>query len=160
MMRNESTGSVIRYLVDVPEALPALVRMFVEEWAPYYGSEGPGDAQADLLAACSRNRLPICLVSLDELGEVVGTVSLRAASFSHFHLTPWVAALLVAPGWRRRGIGSMLIAAAEDEARRLGYQRLYIATDSAAKLVERRGWNTFDTVQSLLGPVMLYATDL
>ena len=110
--------SVIRHLLEVPEALPVLTRWFVEEWGPYYGPEGPGDAEADLRAANQRDQLPICLVALDAAGGVTGTVALRAESIaSHRHLTPWLAALLVAPEHRRRGIGTALIAAIEGRDR-------------------------------------------
>ena len=51
--------SDIRHLLEVPEALPVLARWFVEEWGPYYGPEGPGDAEADLRAASHRDQLPI-----------------------------------------------------------------------------------------------------
>ena len=36
------------HLVDVPEAIPVLVRWFIEEWERDYGPGGPGDAERDL----------------------------------------------------------------------------------------------------------------
>jgi predicted N-acetyltransferase YhbS len=152
--------SVIRHLLEVPEVLPVLVRWFVEEWGPYYGPEGPGDAEADLRAARHRDQLPICLVALDAAGDVTGTVALRVESIvSHRHLTPWLAALLVAPEHRRRGIGSALVAAIEGEARRLGHKRLYVGTDES-RFVERRGWRAFDQGSTLRGTTKVYALEL
>lgn len=150
----------IRHLFEAPEALPLLARWFVEEWGPYYGPEGPGDAEADLRAANDSGRLPICLVAFDASGGVTGTIALRAESIvSHRHLTPWLAALLVAPEHRRRGIGSALIEAIEDQARRLGHERLYVGTDEAG-LVERRGWRTIDKGSTLRGTTRIYALEL
>jgi len=37
----------IHHLVDAPHAISILTRWFVEEWEPYYGVDGPGDAEAD-----------------------------------------------------------------------------------------------------------------
>ena len=34
----------IIHLLEVPEAAPTLARWFVEEWTPWYGPDGPGDA--------------------------------------------------------------------------------------------------------------------
>ena len=86
--------------------------------------------------------------------------ALRAESIdSHRHLTPWLAALLVAPEHRRRGIGTALIAAIEDEARRLGHGRLYVGTDEAG-LVERRGWRAFDEGSTLRGTTKVYVLEL
>ncbi len=150
----------IRHLFEVPERLPELARCFIEEWGPYYGPSGPGDALADLAAAGDRDRLPLCLVALDPSGAVLGTAALRAQSIvSHPHLGPWLAALWVASAHRGRGIASALVAAVEDEARRLGYRRLYVGTDHAG-LVNRRGWRVVDRGSTLRGTVGIYVLDL
>ena len=150
----------IRHLLEVPEALPTLVRWLEQEWGPYYGAEGPGDAEADLKAADDRDRLPICLIALNASSGVVGTIALRAESIvSHRHLTPWLAGLLVAPEHRRRGVGTALIAALEDETRRLGYQRLYVGTDEAG-LVQRGDWRAIDEGSTLRGTTKIYVLDL
>ena len=154
-------GTTIRHLVDVPHALPVLAEWFVEEWEPYYGTDGPGNAEADLHAASDRDQLPICLVALSAGQEVVGTIALRAESLpSHRHLTPWLAGLLVAPAQRRRGVDTALIAALETEARRLGYARLYTATDTAMGRMEERGWHAMDEAPTLRGVATVYALDL
>ena len=138
-----------------------LARRFVEEYGPYYRPEGPGDAEADLKAARDRDQLPRCLVALDAVGRVLGTIGLRAESVpSHRHLTPWLAALLVAPAHRGRGVGARLIAAIEEEARRLGYQRLYVATDVLTGHIARRGWRAFDHAPTLRGVATVFALHL
>lgn len=159
-MGEAGTGVAVRHLFEAPEALSVLARWFVNEWGPYYGPEGPGDAETDLNAANNRDRLPICLVALDTAGGVLGTASLRAEStLSHRHLTPWLAALLVAPQHRRRGVGSTLARAIENEARRLGHRRLYVGTDEAGP-VGRRGWRAVDEGSTLRGPTGIYVLDL
>ena len=67
----------ILHLIDAPEAVPVLARWFVEEWEPWYGPDGAGDAQADLAACASRDELPICLVALSQEGDVLGTAALK-----------------------------------------------------------------------------------
>ena len=97
----------IVHLVDVPEASPTLVQWFVEEWAPWYGPDGQGDAEADF-AAC-RDALPICLVALDGEGGVLGTASLKAESVGAEPAPgPWLAAMLVGKAHQGRGIGTAL----------------------------------------------------
>jgi GNAT superfamily N-acetyltransferase len=151
----------VRHLIDLPDALPVLTRWFVDEWEPYYGLEGPGDAEADLRAAKTKNGLPTCLVAIDNAGDVVGTAALKAESVaSHGHLTPWLAAVLVAAEHRRQGVGTALIAAIEDEARRLGFDRLYVATDTAIGIIERRGWVKSDEAETLRGTVGVYSKEL
>jgi len=151
----------IHHLVDVPHAVPILTRWFIEEWEPYYGPDGSGDAEADLRGAKSKDSLPVCLVAIDDAGNVVGTAALKMESVpSHRHLTPWLAAVLVAPEHRRRGVCTALIAAVEDEAMRLRFDRLYVATDTAIGIIERRGWGKIDEAPTLRGTVGVYVLEL
>jgi GNAT superfamily N-acetyltransferase len=132
-----------------------LVRWFETEWEPYYGTQGPGDAEVDLRASMNRSDLPLCLIALDG-EELLGTISLKAESISHPELSPWGAALLVAPKVRGQGVGTFLVAALEEEARRLGFTRIYMSTDAANGIVEARGWSAIDTADSLRGEVTVY----
>jgi hypothetical protein len=50
----------------------------------------------------------------------------------------------------------LLVAALEEEARRLGFTRIYMSTDAANGIVEARGWRAIDTADSLRGEVTVY----
>jgi GNAT superfamily N-acetyltransferase len=130
----------ISYLADHPEAVPVLKEWFETEWADYYGPAGPGDAENDLIAYSSREKLPIGLLAFCE-GRLCGIAALKPDSIStHTHLYPWAAAGLVAPRFRRRGIGTSLLGALEDLARGLGYAAIYCGTSTAIGLLKRQGW--------------------
>jgi GNAT superfamily N-acetyltransferase len=130
----------IAYLADHPEALPGLVTLFETEWEEYYGPDGPGDAEHDLLAYSGRDRLPIGVVAFCD-GRLCGIAALKPDSIStHTHLGPWAAAGLVLPELRRRGIGAHLLQALEEVARDLGHTALYTGTSTASSLLERNGW--------------------
>ncbi len=155
----------ITLLADLPEALPMLAGLFVAEWEPYYGPEGLGDAEADLRACCNRDRIPLAVVAIDAAGTVAGTAALKPESVaSHRHLGPWLAALVVAPAHRGRNIGATLVAAVEDEARRLGFPALYTGESPAsglARLLVRRGWHEVEgEASSLRGPMTIYRLSL
>jgi len=150
----------MRYLVDVPKALPPLTEWFIAEWEPYYGPKGPGNAETDLRESMRRDVLPICVIALDVSGELLGTISLKAESISHRELTPWGAAFLVAPGRRGQGVGTALLAALEAKARELGFNSLYMSTDAANSIAERRGWRAIDEAESLRGTVTVYKCEL
>lgn len=152
----------ITHLVDVPDTIPTLVRWFIEEWEPYYGPTGPGDAERDLASCCNRDEIPMALVALDADERVVGTAALKPQSLeTHRHLSPWLAALLVARERRGKGIASILITAIEDEARRLGFDALYSDTASGSTLLRRRGWQELEAdIQTLREPATLYRLEL
>ena len=161
MKANTRQDLRIVHLAEAPEAAPTLARWFVAEWAPWYGPGGAGDAEADLAACRSREALPICLVALSDGGDVLGTAALKTDSVgSELGVGPWLAAILVGPAHRRRGVGSALVAAIEGEAARLGFAAIYTSTDAAAAMLERRGWQAFGTTRSLRGPITVYRLEI
>lgn len=121
----------IAYLMDHPEALPTLEQLFQSEWAAYYGAGGPGNARQDLAVYSSRHRLSVGLVAF--LGsEPCGVAALKPDSIStHKHLTPWIGAGMVAPQFRRHGIGARLVSALEEVARNFGFTTVYSGTSTA-----------------------------
>jgi GNAT superfamily N-acetyltransferase len=144
-------------LTDAAFAAPKLVEMFLAEWDPYYGPRGPGDAEADVKACLEPDRLPVAFVALDADDQVLGTAALKTDSVgAELGVGPWLAALLVAPEQRRNGIGSALVAAIEAEAWRRGYEALYCATDSARRLLTRRGWQAYGVTRALSGRLIVY----
>ncbi len=151
----------IIHLLERPEAALTLQQWFIDEWAPWYGSKGPGDAEGDLAACRNRDKLPICLVALNRDGDVVGTAALKTESIGSEHgIGPWLAAVLVGKGNERRGIGTALVEAIEEEAARLGFRSIYTSTDSARGIMEHRGWKIFGTSKSLRGNVTVYQKQL
>lgn len=131
----------IEYLADHPQAVPLVRRWFETQWADYYGPGGPGNAEQDLLRYSSREALPIGVVGLLD-ARVCGIAALRRDSIdTHRHLSPWVAALMVSPEFRCRGIGTSLVRAAAQIARELGFPAVYCATSTANGLLEREGWS-------------------
>lgn len=137
----------IEYLADHPEVLPILKEWFETEWKSHYGPAGSGDAQSDLLAYANRGELPVGVVAFFE-DELCGVAALKAESITtHSHLSPWAAAGLVSPVYRRRGIGTELVRALEQVARKLGYDRIYCGTSTANRFLERRGWQIMEQIR-------------
>ncbi len=160
----------IVFLADRPDLIPTLCGWFAEVWAPYYGPGGPGDAAADLQAACQRDALPVCLLAIDDKDAAIGTASLKANSTADLpDCGPWLAALAVRPDCAGHGIADFLVAAIEKEAARRGETALYCDanTDETlknpggweevdARLLAGRGWTAIGTGDSLRGATAIY----
>lgn len=148
----------IAFLIDRPSAIPRLAKLFADEWTPWYGPDGKGNAQADLVGCMNRDKLPIAVVVENEDGFALGTAALKHESLgSEFGFGPWLAAVVVDPEFRGCGIGSSLIQAVEELAQKLAFTRIYTSTDTANSIIERRGWKCLhQTVQSLRGAVPIY----
>lgn len=160
MISKTGEGVRIELLADHQEAIPLLARWFVEAWEPYYGPNGPGNAEQDLRFCCDRDRLPIAVIAIDQDG-VCGTAALKEQSVeSHAHLRPWLAALLVDPAKRNRGIGTRLVQAIEELARQMEFEVLYVGAGPDAPLYDRRGWTKIGNAKSLREPLGIFRCNL
>lgn len=161
-MRKDSLR--IELLADHPEAISFLKELFESEWEPYYGKAGPGDAEKDIRTSANRSELPIAVVAID--GEqVCGTAALKMKSLTTYpDLYPWLAGLLVAPPYRRRGIGEQLIERIEKLAKQLGYNEIYVGTGEKSGMSEitldKRHWIFVDKSDYFVGEASVYRKSL
>ena len=150
----------IELLANHPEAIPVLKDLFMVEWEPYYGPDGPGDAEADLIKSSNHIQLPIALIAI--MGNTIcGTAALKSESLSTYpNLSPWLAALLVAPGYRRKGIGEHLIAAIEALAKKMGYREIYVGTGDKSGMsvttLQERNWIFIDRSKYFVSEASVY----
>jgi GNAT superfamily N-acetyltransferase len=151
---------MIRYLADVPEAVTVLAEAFSND-----GFAHPDDQTLEAVATrlregAQRAALPVALVAVDDSG-VQGTAALRWDSIgSRPALGPWLAALYVMPGCRRRGVGGQLVRAIEDLGRGLGFGTLYAGTHTAESLLRRLAWMEVERLDYAGGPLSIFQRDL
>ena len=129
-----------------PHFLPALVDGFFAEWPEWCDRVGR-DVVRSIFEAGPAGSLPVILVA-HAGDEPLGTVALRAY-FGEEAIpeTPWVRQFLVFPRHRGRGVDRALSAAIERRALDLGYPMLYAATNRIERLLRRRGWEVFRTIE-------------
>ncbi|WP_395645271.1 GNAT family N-acetyltransferase [Terricaulis sp.] len=156
----EITGISIEPLASRLNTLQTLSEWFELEWPAYYGAGGPGDARRDLETYANQGNLPTGVVAL-HAGAVCGVAVLKADSIaSHRHLSPWAAAGLVKTSMRGQGVGRLLLAALEDEARKLGFDHIYCGTSTAENLLRRCGWRLLERIDHEGEPLGIYAKAL
>lgn len=129
MPQHNAAALPLVHLCQVPQLRPAVARMIhAEFWADVPGASPQGMEQR-LAQAVSSDALPLCLVALDD-GVPVGVANLIDHDDPNPRVgTPWLAGLVVAPLWRGRGLGSRLVQALCDDARRLGRTELFLGSD-------------------------------
>lgn len=140
----------ISCLEDNPHRLADLVGLYQEQWPHWYGPMGRGSAARDLSACLDTTfALPRCLFMETPNGDLIGTVSLRAVSpGSDLFPGAWVTALLVAPPYRRRGVGGLLVEGVRQKARDLGFEALHAANARDAGLFVRLCWQLIEQTSS------------
>ncbi len=132
----------VDYLADHPDVIPVIARWLFDEWghrSPDGSVEGMVDNLQDRL---QRDALPLALLAHEDK-EPIGTVSLKIREVEvRPQYEHWLGTLFVAEPRRRMGIGSLLVGAAADEARRLEISELYLYTRrrDTERLYERLGW--------------------
>jgi len=119
----------IAHLFDVPQHREAIASLIHHEfWTDVPGASVQRMAER-LLKADGADAVPLCRVALLE-GQPVGVVNLVDNDDErHTEWHPWLAGMVVAADHRGQGIGSTLVRTLLDDARGLGFERVYFGTD-------------------------------
>jgi len=136
----------IDYLANCPEFVGELARLSWKEWQDVYEQRKQtlDNSLKNYRQRMNTDRLPLTFVALHR-DELVGMVSLKFHDMdTRPDLDPWLGGLLVLPEWRNRGVGTMLMLRATEQARRLNVPRLYLWTHSAEKLYHKLGWQVVE----------------
>jgi N-acetylglutamate synthase-like GNAT family acetyltransferase len=87
------------------------------------------------------NEIPMTLICLKD-NNCIGTISIFSNDLSKLpQLTPWIAALYIDKNYRNKGFGKQLMKEAENIVKKLGYEKLYLRTETASKYYNKLGWN-------------------
>jgi N-acetylglutamate synthase-like GNAT family acetyltransferase len=144
-----SADILIDYLNEHPELVDELARLSWKEWQDVYEKRQQtlDDCLKNYRERMNTDRLPLTLVALHG-GDLVGMVSLKFLDMdTRPDLDPWLGGLLVLPEWRNRGVGTMLMHHATEEARKLDVPRLYLWTHSAEGLYRKLGWQVVERTE-------------
>lgn len=142
-------AATIDPLCQHPEHLPLVARWIYDEF--WVGKPGysPEFFEGLLRDARDPDRIPLSFLAL--VGEApAGTVNLiQNDSPTRPHLYPWLAALVVVPEFRHRGIGTRLVGTVLENATRLGYRELFLGTD-LPEFYERLGGTVHERVNETM----------
>ncbi len=132
----------VDYLADHPDVIPVIARWLFDEWGHRSPDGSIEGLVGDLRDRLQRDALPLALLAHEDK-EPIGTVSLKIREVEvRPQYEHWLGALFVTEPRRRTGIGSLLVGAAADEARRLEISELYLYTRrrETERLYARLGW--------------------
>jgi predicted N-acetyltransferase YhbS len=116
---------------------------FFHEWAALNPDASIDKIAAGLVLRAESRQIPLTIIALNDNGTPVGAANLTPTDMqTHKELTPWMSGVYVLPEYRGRGIGSALCKRIEEEARRLSFSKIYLATEDQQSLYSRLGWKT------------------
>ena len=135
----------IEYLADFPEHIHTVNDWTYSEWSHLY-NKTKADWLQELKARLNKNKIPLTFIALRE-DKPVGTASIYKYDMStHKHLSPWLAAVYVAPEHRREGIGTRLVQRVLKKAQNMGYTTLYLYTPDMMDFYKQLGWKVKEVV--------------
>src|SRR5436305_15256329 len=133
-------GVQISYLIEHPEYVPQLAQWLFEQWDSILGEGTPEARIKKLKTHLNRDKLPIAWVAHANR-QLLGTAALRVHDLEgREDLTPWLGGVFVGSHFRRQGIGAVLCATLEDQARSRGIHTLYLFTLDNQAWDSRLGW--------------------
>ncbi len=122
----------IAHLFEHPEHVPLVAGWIYDEFWTGRAGYSVATFEGLLRQASDPDRIPLSLLALAD-DAPAGTVNLvHTDSEARPDLHPWLAALVVVPEHRRRGIGSALVRGLVRHAARLGFAELFLGTDIPA----------------------------
>ena len=112
------------------------------DWHAFYGKAATAPYDQWNLDGVDQEQIYIA----QSAGEVVGAIALvDFDDVEEFrHLKPWVAAFIVGPDFRGRGIGSAMLEALEERARNFSIPKLYLWTEDQREFYAKRGYQLIE----------------
>jgi predicted N-acetyltransferase YhbS len=151
----------IEPLANHQHLIPTIAKLLHEEWHDF----GPWSAttliEARFQGACGQARMPCGFVAVDELGQFMGTASIKLNEIpSHRDKQHWLGEVFVPKPLRGRGIASAVVRRAVDYALTSGVKRLHLYTPDQQPFYRRLGWR--DCGQDIMNaePVTIMFLDL
>jgi GNAT superfamily N-acetyltransferase len=136
----------ISYLADYPDYLSTVSAWVYGEWGEHMPGLTVGDLTRIFSGHLNRDRIPLTLIAFLD-GQPAGTASIYVHDMdTRPDLSPWLAAVYVAPPYRKQGLGSALVKAIESAAQQLQISRLYLFTPDQEHFYTRLGWSVLERV--------------
>jgi N-acetylglutamate synthase-like GNAT family acetyltransferase len=137
----------IEYLADHLELLSTLAQWHHEFFSAYNPGASLEGRIRKLESGSLKGSIPTTVVAL-LADKLVGSASLVERDMeSRQGLSPWISTVYVHPDYRRRGIGARLVRYLEGDAKRLGFERLYLFTPDMRPFYETFGWTVLEETQ-------------
>jgi GNAT superfamily N-acetyltransferase len=135
----------VKHLAKHPDIIPTLAAWVYNQWGHWMS---PDTTLETLCREFERRtvpgQIPEAFVAVEN-DVPIGTASLVVHDLAdRKDLSPWLAAVYVAPEFRNRGTGSALVRTVMDEALALGIEEFYLFTPDKVSFYSRLGWKVLE----------------
>lgn len=131
-------------LKNQPEHIPQLAAWHQHEWAALNPGQTLEQRLEYMQSYLSDDLVPSTFIALGP--DLMGSAAITANDMdTRPELTPWLASVFVAPGYRNQGIGSRLVRHAMLQAEAAGIATLFLFTPDRVSFYQRLGWQSLMT---------------
>lgn len=136
----------IKYLADEPSVVPVLAKWTCDRWSQYDPNLTIERVTQSLKERMNTAEIPFTVVAFDSntpIGMATLKESIPVAGYDDNG--PWLGSLFVADGFRGQGVGTKLLKQIFQDAKNLGYQKIYMFTSEIENVAwyEHGGWIKF-----------------
>ena len=135
---------IYTFLGKYPQHIPVIAQWHQNEWqhiSPHLNTQLRVDAYSSYPA---KPAIPSCILAVTD-DKPAGSASIVLSDMeTHPHLSPWLASVYVHPDYRNQGIATELINHCLINAKKLGFQTLYLFTPDQAEFYQKRGWQRLE----------------
>jgi len=137
-------GMRIEHLAEHIAVIPTLASWVQKEWGHLLPEATLETLVSEFEERTTRHKIPETFVAVKD-DHPLGMASIIEHDLTtRKELSPWLAAVYVAPESRNRGIGSRLIRTVMREAETLGLERLYLIAPNKMRFYSRLGWKVLE----------------
>ncbi|RIJ36736.1 GNAT family N-acetyltransferase [Pontibacter oryzae] len=146
----------IKQLYEVPQHFDTVANWIYEQWW-----KKPGNTievvKQPLREHLEKKDFPLTLVALEGEKPAGSVLLIENDGISELpDLTPWLAALYVAPRFRRQGVGPQLVQALEQHARQIGYKKLYLVATDRVSFYKDLSWGIYTKMGGKTGITIMH----
>lgn len=134
----------IDYLGNHLNHLQELAKLHYDEWRHFSPEKTFDDRVMKLRSMAQSEEVPFMVVAVDN-DRLIGSAALVPEDMqTRKDLSPWLASVFVKPEFRKSGIATRLVRHIENEATRLGIEKLFLYTEHARDLYVKLGWTDIE----------------
>ena len=131
-----------------------VAQMIYDEFVVGTSSKMTLNAAEQFFYNTNTDSLPMTFIALIN-EECVGTISVFENDFKERpQYKPWLASLYVKPTFRNQKVGYQLITHLLEQLKGLGYDEVYLKTETASDYYRNRGWDLIETISEVNSPSM------
>jgi len=145
MQREENRAEIrVEHLAEHIAFIPVLALWVKKEWGHLMPDVTFEAFHSTFEERTTYHKVPETFVAVQG-DKLLGMASIdKHDMLIGMELTPWLAAVYVAPEFRNQGIGSRLVQTVMQEAEILGLEKLYLLTPDKERFYSRLDWKVFE----------------